>query len=329
MKNKKGISKEKILATYESNNSIRETSRILKVNRRTVNEVIDKAFGKYKSMNLTDEEHEKIIEDLKGSNYSKDYLCKKYDVGEYIVERYYNAYVKKDNRQRSVRHGNHIYNENCFEEIDTEEKAYWLGFLLADGNMDLRRNRVSLEIGQIDIDHLKKLKLFYDCDYNISTRERNGHTTASLRVSSKKMIKDLLRIGFVPNKTYEMKSIIEKIPKDLRIHFLRGLFDGDGGLTASKANDCNIYLSGLHKIVKDFTDYFNIDKNRISKREVTGEKRKYDYHARVNLGGNRQCMRILDELYEDANIYLNRKYKKYKDHFEGYSYRQPSNNYRE
>lgn len=91
-----------------------------------------------------------------------------------------------------------------------------------------------------------------------------------------------------------------------------------------KPNDCNIYLSGLHKIVKDFTDYFGIDEKRISKRKVTGDKRKFDYHARIDLSGNRQCKRILDELYKDSTIYLDRKYKKCKNQFEVYSYGKPS-----
>lgn len=323
MKKKYEVPKEMILGAYGNNHSVRETTRVLNVNRRTVQTIIDRENKNYKSSKLTDDLHEELIKDLKDHNLTTEDLSNKYGISLYIIDRYYNAYVKEDNRQRFVRNANNIYNENCFEEIDTEEKAYWLGFLLADGSIDLNEYRISLEISGVDINHLKKLKLFLDCDYNIRTRDRKGHLMSSLRVSSKKMVTDLISKGFRTNKTYEMKSIIEEIPEDLRRHFFRGLFDGDGGLSAPKANDCNIYLYGLHKIVKDFTDYIGIDEKRIYKRKVTGDKRKYDYHAGINLSGNRQCKRILDELYEGSNIYLDRKYKKYKEHFKGYSYGRP------
>ena len=323
MKKKFEVPKEMILGAYRNNHSVRETARILKVNIRTVQTIIDRENKNYKSTKLTDEQHEELIKDLKGHNLTTKDLSYKYGIGNYIIDRYYNAYAKVDGKQRHVRQSNNIYNEDCFEIIDSEEKAYWLGFLLADGYIDINEYKVSLEIGNVDIDHLKKLKMFYDCDYNIRTRERNGHVASSLRVSSKKILSDLIAKGFRTNKTYEMKSVIEEVPEDLRRHFLRGLFEGDGGLAIPKANDCNIYLSGLHKIVKDFTDYFGIDEKRISKKKVTGDKRKFDYHARIDLSGNRQCKRILDELYKDSTIYLDRKYKKYKEHFEGYSYGKP------
>jgi len=309
-----------ILATFARNKSIRKTAEILKINRRTVNEVLDQELENYKSPQLTEEQNNNLIEDLKSSNDTLKNLSEKYNVGQYVIDRYYNAYVKKNNdrKKRFVRNGNHIYNEDCFEKIDSEEKAYWLGFILSDGSISSEGYRISLEIGTIDIGHLEKFKKFIDCNYDILTRERNGYLRSSLRVTSKKIAQDLFRLGFINNKTYEMESLIEKIPNELRRHFLRGIFDGDGGIYTYEANDCKILLSGLESIVMDFRSYFKIDEEKISKRKVIGKKRNYDYHSRIYLGGNKQCKRILDELYKDSNIYLDRKYNKYKDHFKDY-----------
>ena len=43
-----------------------------------------------------------------------------------------------------------------FETIDTEEKAYWLGFMYADGYIGASRYSVGINLSLKDIDHLKK-----------------------------------------------------------------------------------------------------------------------------------------------------------------------------
>jgi len=56
---------------------------------------------------------------------------------------------------------------DIFDNIDTEEKAYWLGFIYADGNISdmesyLRKSgkyvyRMEVSLKADDIDHLNKL----------------------------------------------------------------------------------------------------------------------------------------------------------------------------
>lgn len=41
-----------------------------------------------------------------------------------------------------------------FENIDTEEKAYWLGFLYADGYVNANEDKIELCLAEKDFHHL-------------------------------------------------------------------------------------------------------------------------------------------------------------------------------
>ena len=52
---------------------------------------------------------------------------------------------------------NVLYN---FEKIDTEEKAYWLGFLYADGSVGSKDDRIELGLAEKDFHHIEKFRDF-------------------------------------------------------------------------------------------------------------------------------------------------------------------------
>ena len=53
-------------------------------------------------------------------------------------------------------------NSNIFEKIDTEEKAYWLGFLYADGYVDPERGEIILGLAEKDKEHINKFINSYE-----------------------------------------------------------------------------------------------------------------------------------------------------------------------
>ena len=53
-------------------------------------------------------------------------------------------------------------NEHIFDTIDTEEKAYWLGFMYADGCIYSKENRIELSLQDLDVNHLYKFAKFLD-----------------------------------------------------------------------------------------------------------------------------------------------------------------------
>ena len=52
------------------------------------------------------------------------------------------------------------FDECVFDSIDNEEKAYWLGFIFADGCISSRDNAFELSLKGEDIEHLHKFNTF-------------------------------------------------------------------------------------------------------------------------------------------------------------------------
>lgn len=126
----------------------------------------------------------------------------------------------------------YVYN-GCFSSL-TEESAYWLGFLYADGCVDTR-GRVRLMLQEGDVRHLEKFAAFTNST-EFTIQECNGYKRRAIEFTSREMCKDLEKYSIVPNKT--LSTVIPDISvfgKYLR-DFLRGLFDGDGTISESFSN---------------------------------------------------------------------------------------------
>jgi DNA-binding transcriptional regulator WhiA len=120
--------------------------------------------------------------------------------------------------------------KDIFHVIDTEDKAYWLGFLYADGYIS-KYNQIEVSLSLEDIDHLKKLKKFVNTNTNIITDKYR----CRLLFCSKEMVSDLAILGCVNNKSLILTfPTEEQVPQNLLNHFLRGYVDGDGCLCCTE-----------------------------------------------------------------------------------------------
>ena len=156
----------------------------------------------------------------------------------------------------------HKFNERYFENIDSEEKAYWLGFIAADGCVYKNKQsyRLQINLKGSDIDHLKKFQKAICSDYKITEKKvgKAQSNTCQLKINSTKMCNDLIK-----NNIIERKSIIFEPPilnKNLMSHFIRGYFDGDGWITSYKRKDSNGYrnevgIIGGKKALNYFIDF--------------------------------------------------------------------------
>ena len=124
----------------------------------------------------------------------------------------------------------HKFNHNYFKTIDTEEKAYILGFLYADGyNSD---KQVVISQLEQDVDILEKINKALDADNQIKRKlqSTNNKTVCQLCYSSIDMCTDLTNLGCFRNKSLAC-TFPTFLDKSLVRHFIRGYFDGDGCFT--------------------------------------------------------------------------------------------------
>lgn len=212
---------------------------------------------------------------------------------------------------------NRVFNNRFFEEIDTGEKAYWLGFIYADGYVVYNKEKSNYELGigihSKDDYILKNLNFLLGDMHNIIYRKRNtsfnGYDYISdiceLRVYSKKICEDLIKHSVLPNKTKEnVYPIIED--EKLFFHFLRGFMDGDGCL----------HRSPTKKILCHFTnsnpDFFNYLKDRLSLLGIHSKiYKEKDLKYRLYLN-TPNTQKLLNKIYNDSNnLKLIRKYQIY------------------
>src|SRR5574343_1528145 len=139
-------------------------------------------------------------------------------------------------RSLSKSHQKYEINEYFFDIIDSEEKAYVLGFIYADGN--LTRNQLEICIQEGDKDILEKIsKLIYPkgkpLGYRPSRDTKFNDITYSckpqyrLTIINEKIKNSITKLGVTPNKSLNI-TFPKNIEKKFHRHFIRGYFDGDG-----------------------------------------------------------------------------------------------------
>ena len=208
------------------------------------------------------------------------------------------------------------FNENFFEVIDTEEKAYWLGFLLADGSINSNRNQISIALSSIDRDHIIKFQKSINsrhniCDYLANNNVTNKkYPTSDLVLHSKKMKDDLFNLHIHDNKTKKEKPC--EIPKNLIRHYIRGFFDGDGWISSydrriqdrCKNKKWELGFGSSFEMI----DY--ISKHLSNTLNIAYKEPKKNCIYRIRYSSNSDIAKIIKYLYKDSTIYLNRKQNK-------------------
>jgi hypothetical protein len=198
-----------------------------------------------------------------------------------------------------------------------EKTAYYLGFILADGHVCYNGDKyLQIGISQKDIDLLHKFKkdIKYEGPLLKGGKEKVAsisggyisHITAGVRIniSNAKIVQDLMSKGIVPgNKTY-VSTFPQNVPSHLVKHLIRGIIDGDGWVCATKSGYPSIGVCGTESVVTGVRDNLNID---CSNSQI---RHKGTHYWDFMLYG-KKAMIVLDWLYKDATVYLDRKYNKY------------------
>ena len=213
--------------------------------------------------------------------------------------------LKKINVQIVNQHNKLKFNEHYFDNIDSEEKAYWLGFIFADGCIMNNTKTFELGLSKIDSGHIDKFKKSISFTGKVYNKEKS----ISCCLRSKHLWETLNNYGCTPRKSLTLKFPNINIfnNKKLVRHFIRGYFDGDGCITYHKyLKTVSISVSIIG--TKDFLNKII----KITKIPATfyHDKRHSDETYFIEYSKDNGT-KLINLLYDNSTIYLDRKYEKY------------------
>lgn len=208
---------------------------------------------------------------------------------------------KNNIKLRKYHEINHKYdiNEKYFDIIDCQEKSYFLGMLFADGNVNSENNAITLKLKNTDFDLVNKL-FHLICNSDVHDNGIN----ATMKFSSKYMKNRLIELGCMPNKTLKIK--FPNISDEQYSHFIRGYMDGDGCINRYK-NDFYLSIASTKQMCDQINEITYKKFNILGQITISNN----GISSVLKYRGNRRVKVILDWIYNGANIYMLRKYKKY------------------
>lgn len=227
------------------------------------------------------------------------YGIKRQTLSKYLKQQGYEV-INYQNRSR--------LNEHCFDSMDTEEQFYWLGFLYADGNISSTGNRLEVRLSINDLSHLEKFRKFLGLTTEIRIGVSQGYGFCHLAVRNKHLWNTLNDLGCIPRKslTLQFPKLTIFPDKNFILHFIRGYVDGDGCLSyylnyTKKYYRTKLNMLGTKSFLTTLNSLFGNKGYLISVSNNTYELSFSDVPSR----------KLARFLYENATVYLDRKYKKY------------------
>lgn len=223
----------------------------------------------------------------------------------------------------------YTYNKDYFNEIDTAEKAYWLGFLYADGCITRfykgeKLKSMSLELTLKDEDCGHLIKFNNALEGNVPIQHRiiaEKYKADRIVINSTKMCRDLIKLGCTPTKSLTLEFPNNDIVPSIFINdFIRGYFDGDGGVSYTEGEYFNsarnktykqyhyrCYFCGNEQFLKELKKVLNF--NNIKTSELKKDNRSQAVN--IYIYGDENIENLKKYLYTDNCVNLSRKFDKF------------------
>ncbi len=251
--------------------------------------------------------------------YSRKELAKKLGRTPSAIQNKANRMgLKKDKIQQ--------FNKNYFDCIDCNEKAYWLGFIYADGWVEYDNQKrvytLGIELSYIDSEHLIKFNNCLNGNVDVRFRERQSYFNknkidkmCNIKFYSKNMIESLSKYNIVPNKTYK-KDGLPNIPNEYMISFLHGYIDGDGSFFCKNYKNNKKYYAFnitsandviLNDIRKYLYDEYNIKSYISISRPIGADINKVNVYQ-LTICAKESVNKFAHMFLNDNYVYLDRKY---------------------
>lgn len=218
-------------------------------------------------------------------------------------------HLKKNNIEYTILKDINV-NQNYFDNIDTEYKAYFLGYIVADGNISKTTNRICFCINSDDDYILNELKKDINSKNLIRRRKvydkrtNKSYNSSTFQINGQTLKSGLLKYGINSNKSNNF-LFPDLIPPKMFKHFLRGMFDGDGHISKNRTL---VSLISTKEFLNSLNSMFFHNNNQYI-QEVTKNANVF----RLQIQTSQTILNFLNYLYSDAKVYLIRKYKLYEN----------------
>ena len=271
---------------------------------------------RYNEKYFTEEEKEQIIQMyLNGISTVK--IGKKFMVSHKIIAKVLDQFGIP---RTGVGRRKYNLNENYFDEIDTHNKAYCLGFLYADGCNSMSKGTISMSLAEDDKEILEKIRseigsekelefIDYTTKHDFGYKYKNQYR---LLLFSAHMCRSLESHGMTPNKSLSLE--FPNIKQEFIPDFIRGMFDGDGSVyQGKKPTQFTLTITSTNDFCKKLKEIV----------EITLDVNCHIYDASNHNGitkvfaisGKNQVKTFLDWIYNNAEMFLERKYQRYLKYF--------------
>lgn len=231
----------KVIKSYQNGMSMSAVGKEFSITSATVLRILN-TYGieKRTKGGIYRLDEKEIIKKYKKGN-SASAISKEYGVTEHTITNIMEKFgVKRDNIYYNL-----TLNNDYWNKIDRYDKAYFLGFLITDGNVC--GNRVSLMLNKKDIEILN---VFSQKTGNTNLIGFDKRNMAVWGVKRKKWVDDLAQYGVIPRKT--AIAYMPKINEELMPHLIRGLIDGDGWISKKSHQ---IGLCGNETLITQVRDF--------------------------------------------------------------------------
>lgn len=266
------------------------------------------------NIKIQQSEYPKIF-DLYSQGYSQSKIARYYNVSNVCIERIFQK-TKTATRKFSL-----FKDETFFEMINSEEKAYFLGLIYADGFVSSSKGSFGISLQEEDkylIDQLKESLKFAGSVKNVGRKKPHHKDRFRIDVSSIKMLGDLSKLGVVDKKSLILRFPTEElVPIEFMPHFLRGVFDGDGSIsikTYNRKRDGKISLS-LDTSITSSQDFCNGLEQFLNNQLKINVNNRCDGRSKAHSIkiSHRQALIFLDFIYKDfsKHLYMKRKFEKF------------------
>jgi len=269
---------------------------------------------KIKQRRLSHQEKSELFRMYETGNYSGNQLTNYFPISQVAINNLLrrNGY---DAKSASELKRKYPIQEYFFDKIDTEEKAYILGLLYADGYNNTDRNSVSLGLKEDDKEILDKITAIIQPDkplqyIDLSTQKKtkgfeNSQNQYRMVIANKHISQRLVELGCGKAKTHNLTfPREEQVPSHLIRHFVRGYFDGDGWV-GEKAISVVSTLDFCNSLAEILKEEFNIN------CYIRARHPERNNSIRMLELNKKSARTFLKWIYKDSNINLQRKHDRY------------------